>query len=154
MFYSTLPLPPAHEHWDIYLQLCMWDDYHAFLIATCLPDCYLMKFTTLSNYDLSYWLMIQCLLVYLMNWYQVFFTAIWHWNLTFKTLSNMRHIENPGNSQNSLFRHFQGYSGTFSNIQPCSGTLRDIKSYWGISVIFKTLLPLYTTIPYSELWHI
>ena len=31
--YSTLPLPPAHEHWDIYLQLCMWDDYHVFLIA-------------------------------------------------------------------------------------------------------------------------
>ena len=34
IFYSTLPLPPIHEHWDIYLQLCMWDDYHAFLIAT------------------------------------------------------------------------------------------------------------------------
>ena len=34
IFYSTLPLSPAHEHWDIYLQLCMWDDYHVFLIAT------------------------------------------------------------------------------------------------------------------------
>ena len=34
IFYSTLPLPPAHEHWDIYLQLCMWDEYHVFLIAT------------------------------------------------------------------------------------------------------------------------
>ena len=34
IFYSTLPLPPAHEHWDIFLQLCMWDDYHVFLIAT------------------------------------------------------------------------------------------------------------------------
>ena len=34
IFYSTLPLLPAHEHWDIYLQLCMWDDYHVFLIAT------------------------------------------------------------------------------------------------------------------------
>ena len=22
IFYSSLPLPPAHEHWDIYLQLC------------------------------------------------------------------------------------------------------------------------------------
>ena len=33
IFYSTLPLPPAHEHWDIYLQLCIWDDYHVFLIA-------------------------------------------------------------------------------------------------------------------------
>ena len=31
--YSTLPLPPAHKHSDIYLQLCMWDDYHLFLIT-------------------------------------------------------------------------------------------------------------------------
>ena len=28
IFYSTLPFPPAHKHPDIYLQLCMWDDYH------------------------------------------------------------------------------------------------------------------------------
>ena len=34
IFYSILPLLPAHEHWDIYLQLCMWDDYHVFFIAT------------------------------------------------------------------------------------------------------------------------
>ena len=34
IFYSTLPLPPAHEHSDTYLQLCMWDDYQVFLIAT------------------------------------------------------------------------------------------------------------------------
>ena len=34
IFYSTLPLPPAHEDWDIYLQLCVWDDYHIFSIAT------------------------------------------------------------------------------------------------------------------------
>ena len=33
VFYSTLPPPSANEHWDIYLQLCMWDDYHIFLIA-------------------------------------------------------------------------------------------------------------------------
>ena len=33
IFYSTLPPPSTHEHWDIYLQLCMWDDYHVFLIA-------------------------------------------------------------------------------------------------------------------------
>ena len=32
--YSTLPLPPADEHSNIYLQLCTWDDYHIFLIAT------------------------------------------------------------------------------------------------------------------------
>ena len=34
IFYSTLPLPLAHKHWDIYLQLCMWDEYHIFLITT------------------------------------------------------------------------------------------------------------------------
>ena len=34
IFYSTLPLPPAHEHSDVYLQLCTWDEYHIFLIAT------------------------------------------------------------------------------------------------------------------------
>ena len=33
IFYSSLPLLPAHEHWDTYLQLCMWDDYLVFLIA-------------------------------------------------------------------------------------------------------------------------
>ena len=34
MFYSTLPLPAVHKHWDIYFQLCMWDHHHVFLIAT------------------------------------------------------------------------------------------------------------------------
>ena len=33
-FYSSLALSPAHEHPDIYLQVCMWDDYHALLIAS------------------------------------------------------------------------------------------------------------------------
>ena len=32
--FSTLPLPPTHEHSDIYLQLCTWDGYHIFLIVT------------------------------------------------------------------------------------------------------------------------
>ena len=31
--YYSLPLPPAHEHSDIYLQLCFWDNYVVFLIA-------------------------------------------------------------------------------------------------------------------------
>ena len=26
IFYSSLPLSPAHKHSDIYLQFCMWDD--------------------------------------------------------------------------------------------------------------------------------
>ena len=34
ILYSTLPLPATHGHSDICLQLCMWDDYHVFLIST------------------------------------------------------------------------------------------------------------------------
>ena len=32
--YSSLPLVPTQEHWDIYLQLCMWDDYHKILFLS------------------------------------------------------------------------------------------------------------------------
>ena len=53
IFYFTIPLPPAHEFSAIYLQLCMWDDYHVFLTHHLyLPDCYSMRFTTLLNYHL------------------------------------------------------------------------------------------------------
>ena len=56
IFYSTLPLPSAHEYSDIYLQLCTWDDYLIFLIATLVfTGCYSMAFTTLSNYYLIDW---------------------------------------------------------------------------------------------------
>ena len=73
----TLPLPPTHEPWDLYLQLYMWDDYHVFLVATlCLPDCHSMRLTTLSNYHFDWlidwlidWLMMECLFVYFMNWF-------------------------------------------------------------------------------------
>ena len=34
IFYSTVSLPPANKHWDIYSQLCKWNDYHLFFIAT------------------------------------------------------------------------------------------------------------------------
>ena len=34
MFYSSLPFLPAHEYSDIYLLLCIWNDYHIFLIAS------------------------------------------------------------------------------------------------------------------------
>ena len=86
IFYSTLSLPPAHEHWDIYLQLCMWDDYHVFLIATLvftrllLDEIYrLIKlpFDWLIDWLID-WLMMQCLFVYLMNWFWVFVTVVWH----------------------------------------------------------------------------
>ena len=70
IFYSTLPLLPAHEHWDIYFKLCMWDEYPVFLIATLVFTRRLLDeiyhFIELPLID---WLMMQCLLVYLMNWF-------------------------------------------------------------------------------------
>ena len=38
----------------------------------------------------------------------------------------MKHLENSGQSQDSLFQHFQTYSGAFSNIKSCSGISRNI----------------------------
>ena len=77
IFYSTLPFPPAHKHSDIYLQICMWDDYHIFLIAP--PGCYSMRFTTLSNYHLIDWWcdVDSCLFT---CWFdsRILSTAIWH----------------------------------------------------------------------------
>ena len=61
IFYSTLPIPPAHEHWDIYLQLCMWDDYHIFLIAPLvftrplLDEIYRLIDVTLSFCLFTWW---------------------------------------------------------------------------------------------------
>ena len=53
IFYSTLPLPTAHEHSEIYLQLCMWDDYRIFLIAPVVFTRLLLdEIYHLSNYHL------------------------------------------------------------------------------------------------------
>ena len=51
-FYSILPLPPTHEHRDIYYQLCMWDDYHVFLIAT-------LVFARLQLYEIYHLIELQ-----------------------------------------------------------------------------------------------
>ena len=87
IFCSTLPLPPAHEHSDIYLQFCMWDDYHiifslaplVFSIAIA-PDCYSMRFTTLSNNHLIDWCDASFFCFF--TWWldsRFFVTAIWDW---------------------------------------------------------------------------
>ena len=60
IFYSTLPLPPADEHSDIYLQLCTWDDYHIFLIAT-------LVFTRLLLDEIYH--LIELLFDWLMMWH-------------------------------------------------------------------------------------
>ena len=69
IFYSTLPLPPTHEHWDIYLQLCMWGDYHVLLIAT-------LVFTTLLLDEIYHlielrfdWLIDDAMFVWLFTWW-------------------------------------------------------------------------------------
>ena len=78
IFYSTLPLPPANEYSDIYLQLCMWDDYHIFLIAPLVFTRLLL--TTLSNYHLIDWwcdTKFFCLFTWWFDSSFFFVTAIW-----------------------------------------------------------------------------
>ena len=69
IFYSTLPLPPVHKHSDIYLQLCIWDDYHIFLIAP-------LVFTRLLLDEIYH--LIQLLLDWLMMWCN-FCLFTWWW---------------------------------------------------------------------------
>ena len=67
IFYSTLPLPPAHEHSDIYLQLCMWDDYHIFLSAT-LVFTRLLLVEIFPPYRITIWLIdVKFVLVSLLD---------------------------------------------------------------------------------------
>ena len=77
--YSTLTLPPAHEHSDTYLQLCMWDDYHIFLNT-------LLVFTRLLLGEIYHlielpfdWLMIWHRICLITCWFDssFFLTAIW-----------------------------------------------------------------------------
>ena len=71
LFHSTTST--AHEHSDIYLQLCTWDDYHIFLIV-------MLVFTRLLVNEIYHliellfdWLMMWCwfLFVCLLNLFQV-----------------------------------------------------------------------------------
>ena len=68
IFYFTLPLPPAHEHSDIYLQLCMWDDYHIFLIVTLVFTRLLLD-DILPPYRITIWLIddVKFVLVFLLD---------------------------------------------------------------------------------------
>ena len=54
-FCSSVQFPLAHEYSEIYFQLCMWDDYHAFLIAPLVskPDFCSIIFTILLDCHLS-----------------------------------------------------------------------------------------------------
>ena len=55
IFYSTIPLPPAQEQSYIYLQLCMWDGYHIFLIAMLVFTRLLID-EILPPYQITIWL--------------------------------------------------------------------------------------------------
>ena len=58
---------------------CMWDDYHAFLIATLVFTRLLLdEIYHLIELPFIAWLMMQCLSVYLKNLFYAFVTAISH----------------------------------------------------------------------------
>ena len=57
--FSTLPLPPAHEHWD----------YHVFLIGTLVFTRLLLDEIYLLIELPFEWLIDEAMFVYLMNWY-------------------------------------------------------------------------------------
>ena len=81
IFYSTLPLPPAHEHSDIYLQLCTWGGYHIFFIA--------MLVLTRLLLDEIYHL-IELLFDWLNMWYWFLFTCLLNWFFVLLQLFDMR----------------------------------------------------------------
>ena len=63
------------------LQLCTWDDYHIFLIPPLVFTRPLLDEIYHLIELLFDWLMMWCwfLFVYLLIWFTVFVTAIWHW---------------------------------------------------------------------------
>ena len=59
--YSSLTLVSAQEHSDVYLQLCMWDDCHVFLIASPATTRLLLLNKTYHFIELPFdWLMMEC----------------------------------------------------------------------------------------------
>ena len=70
LFYSTLLLSPAHEHSDIYVQSCTWDDYHIFLIATLVFTRLLLDEVYHLIELLFDWLMMCC-------WFKFVSLLIW-----------------------------------------------------------------------------
>ena len=61
--YSSLPIPPVHEHSDIYLQLCMWDDYHVFSIASLVTTRLILSEIYLPSYWTTIWLIDDGILI-------------------------------------------------------------------------------------------
>ena len=61
--YSSLPIPPVHEHSDIYLQLCMWDDYYVFSIASLVTTRLILSEIYLPSYWTTIWLIDDGILI-------------------------------------------------------------------------------------------
>ena len=66
--YSNLPLPPANEYSDIYLQLCMWGDYHVFQIATFVFAWLLLDLIYQPPYRITIWLIDWSCNICLFTW--------------------------------------------------------------------------------------
>ena len=68
ILYSTLPLPPAHEQSDIYLQLSMSDDHHIFNHTICIyqtaTDEINHVIELLFDWLMWCWLLLVCLLIW------------------------------------------------------------------------------------------
>ena len=80
-FHSTLPLPPSYKHSNIYVQLCMWDDYHIFLIT-------MLVFTRLLLHEIYH--LIKLLFDWLMMWYWFKFVCLLIWFKILLQLFDMR----------------------------------------------------------------
>ena len=61
LFYSTLPLTPAHEHSDIYVQLCTWGDSHIFSCNACIYQTATQW--DLPPYQITVWLIDDVILI-------------------------------------------------------------------------------------------
>ena len=80
LLHSSTSLASAHEHSDIYLQLCTWDDYHI------LFHCTACIYQTTTRWDLppyraTIWLVDDAMLIFvclLVDLILRFVTAIWH----------------------------------------------------------------------------
>ena len=90
LFHSTTSTHPTNIPTFI-LQLCPWDNYHIFLIVPLVLTKLLLNEIHHIIELLFDWLMMfyWFLFVYLLVWFKVFVTAIWHWKLVDSNLHRL-----------------------------------------------------------------
>ena len=135
IFYSTLPLPPAHKHSDIYLQLCTWDDYHIFLFLShfyfyrifitiyrlfCPKEIFLTFVYSLSQ-CIVYWIRFQNIhaFIYQKTLLHTFFCLFWKSLKAFSVCLSRPY-------------HFKFFKGCLPQIWlgPFLNTLSHIRFFW------------------------